>query len=107
MLKHREGLIRGAAEDGLLRVERAVDCEGYYLAALFFHDTEKDFHWYRKDADGYWSHKDGWGPASNTDNNGNLILDPRVAPCPAYTVFGGYFLVPQEGVTITKSFPTL
>ncbi|XP_028512633.1 insoluble matrix shell protein 1 [Exaiptasia diaphana] len=38
-----------------------------------------DFHWYRLDNNGRWSHKPGLTPIINYDGNGNVIDDPRQA----------------------------
>lgn len=38
-----------------------------------------DYHWYRLDNTGYWSHKPGPTPATNLDGDGNKITDPRKA----------------------------
>ena len=39
----------------------------------------RDFHWYRQDQNGNWSHKPGSTAATNLDNSGNVITDPRTA----------------------------
>lgn len=38
-----------------------------------------DYHWYRLDSDGKWSHKPGRTRASQYDNAGHYIHDPRHA----------------------------
>ncbi|XP_078383838.1 uncharacterized protein LOC144666315 [Oculina patagonica] len=38
-----------------------------------------DYHWYRLDDNGLWSHKPGGTSATNLDGKGNLISDPRKA----------------------------
>jgi len=101
----RQHLFEGAAQDGLLPVNQPEHREGHYLAALFFSDKERDFHWYRQDRDGTWSHKDGWRTPSNKDADGNMITDPRTAYTPRYPVFGGFFLVPRSGATLQPVFP--
>ena len=35
-----------------------------------------DYHWYRQDSGGGWSHKPGWGDVTDVDASGNLINDP-------------------------------
>lgn len=50
-----------------------------------------DYHWYRKDSNGYWSHKPGGTPATNLDNSGNVITNPETADRGMYTDFCGYF----------------
>ncbi len=52
-----------------------------------------DYHWYRQDSDGLWSHKPGTTPVLRTDNSGKLIIDPQIADRGRYTVFIGYFAV--------------
>ena len=38
-----------------------------------------DYHWYRLDDNGLWSHKPGQTPATDKDGKGQAILDPRDA----------------------------
>ncbi len=38
-----------------------------------------DYHWYRLDNNGHWSHKAGGTPATDRDGNGDRIVDPRKA----------------------------
>lgn len=51
-----------------------------------------DYHWYRLDSNGTWSHKPGGGTARNTDESGNTITDPRTANRGGYANFCGFFL---------------
>ncbi|QGZ42659.1 hypothetical protein IP92_04873 [Pseudoduganella flava] len=74
---------------------------GHYLAALFI--AENDYHWYRQDNTGYWSHKPGQGEATNLDVAGRLIRDPRVRPLPGYRL-SGFYHVPKGGVR-TATYP--
>lgn len=53
----------------------------------------QDFHWYRFDSNGRWSHKPGGTPATDRDNSGQVILNPEIADRGIYTDFCGYFLV--------------
>ncbi len=52
-----------------------------------------DFHWYRRDDNGKWSHKNGFTAATNQDNSGEPILSPETADRGRYTDFCGYFRV--------------
>lgn len=59
---------------------------GHYIAMLVrpqsscnFARCQPDFHFMRKDSNGLWSHKSGESPATNKDNNGALIKDPKTA----------------------------
>lgn len=94
---------KAARSDGL----RPVDCdEGCgcrdccHQVALVVWPGGADYHWYRKDKDGRWSHKPGRTPATNLDDSGNPILDPRTADRGPYTVFCGCFCVCRERVRI-------
>lgn len=42
-------------------------------------DRHHDYHYYRQDSNGLWSHKPGRNPVTNLDASGNLIRDPRLA----------------------------
>jgi len=42
-------------------------------------DPENDYHLYRQDKDGWWSHKPGATPVTRLDTKGNPIYDPRLA----------------------------
>ncbi|XP_078382107.1 uncharacterized protein LOC144664772 isoform X5 [Oculina patagonica] len=56
-----------------------------HLAALFYYKGplgcpgDCDYHWYRLDNNGHWSHKPGGTRATDRDGNGDRILDPREA----------------------------
>jgi hypothetical protein len=70
---------------------------GTYKVALVAYSG--DYHWYRQDADGYWSHKPGTTPVLRYDHpsTNNLILDPQLAYRGNYTSFIGYFVVSPWG----------
>ncbi len=53
----------------------------------------RDYHWYRLGNDGTWSHKPGQTSATNRDNSGNIITDPRTANRGIYTDFCGFFML--------------
>lgn len=100
---HDVGL--GAEYDGLA----PTDCDGgcgcrdcWHQVALVIAPGPSfvDFHWYRRDRDGRWSHKPGGTPATNVDNSGNLIDDPRTADRGPYTIFCGCYCVKKSVVTI-------
>lgn len=72
--------------------------DGHIICLVIWPD--EDFHWYRKDADGYWSHKPGSTEATNLDAAGNVIPDPETCDRGDYTVFCGYYLCDPDVVTI-------
>lgn len=63
-------------------------------------DPKNDYHWYRQDADGYWSHKPGSTPVTNVDSTGRRIYDPQLASRHSsgsdlnYNKFCGYLCIP-------------
>ncbi|OFA06927.1 hypothetical protein [Duganella sp. HH101] len=57
-----------------------------------------DYHWYRQDSDGRWTHKPGQTRATNVDNSGVTISNPETANRGAYTQFVGYFFTPSDAV---------
>jgi hypothetical protein len=57
-----------------------------------------DYHWYRKDSNGLWTHKPGQTQATNLDNSGNAITNPETADRGGYTQFVGYFFTPSDSV---------
>lgn len=50
---------------------------GTYKVALVI-DNDVDFHWYRQNPDGTWSHKLGNSAVTNLDASGNIIYDPEL-----------------------------
>ena len=81
---------------------------GYYAVALVSAPAANpaapplDYHWYRQDDNGNWSHKPGWSEATNKDASGNPITNPQTADRNYgrlnYSNFCGYFYVPAGGL---------
>ncbi|MDD7433901.1 MAG: hypothetical protein SOW48_00900 [Peptoniphilaceae bacterium] len=57
----------------------------------------KDYHWYKQDSDGYWSHKPGNTNVTRADSQGRSIINPRTAyrnySYANYSTFIGYYFV--------------
>ena len=80
----------GMSAENLINIIAAdADAMGYYfekvepgdelvkstwLVALVYGE---DYHWYRQNSDGTWSHKPGITRVRNYDINGNIIYDPQ------------------------------
>ena len=62
-----------------------------------FENPDTDYHWYRQNPDGTWSHKPGEGSVIDTDAVGDVIYDPescdREYSNVDYSVFVGFFAV--------------
>jgi hypothetical protein len=93
----------GAVSDGLAPVDCNTSCgcsDCCHKVALVMWPNV-DYHWYRLDNNGKWSHKMGGTAATNLDNSGNIISDPQTADRGNYTVFCGCYCVCQGKVTIS------
>lgn len=68
--------------------------KGWYVALVIW--PEEDYHWYRQDDNGCWSHKAGETPATNLDNAGQLITDPQTADRGPYINFCTYMITSRS-----------
>jgi hypothetical protein len=92
----------GAVSDGLRSVSCDTGCgcrDCCHQVALVIWPGQ-DFHWYRLDRNGRWSHKPGATEARDVDNSGNPISAPRTADRGPYTVFCGCYCVCKGEMTI-------
>ncbi|MFQ6029930.1 MAG: hypothetical protein ACE5Q6_20850 [Dehalococcoidia bacterium] len=93
----------GAVSDGLISTDCDYGCgcrDCCHKVALVM-APGIDYHWYRQDRNGRWSHKPGGTAATNLDNSGNIITDPRTANRGIYTVFCGCYCVCRGRVSIS------
>lgn len=91
----------GAVADDLIAEPKADNrCpkEGHLVALVVAPGW--DFHWYRKGRTGYWSHKPGGTQATNRDNSGHLIPDPRTADRGPYVDFCTFMVVMHGHIKI-------
>ena len=85
-------------------VTRASLCDGLHVRYNCFPASEaprylvalviapgRDFHWYRLNKEGFWSHKPGSTPVRNVDNSNRVITNPETCNRGIYTQFCGYF----------------
>lgn len=84
------GTVEAAAQsDGLRPHRNSSDPlgskQGWYVALVIW--PRADFHWYRQDEVGCWSHKPGGTLVRDADNGGNRITDPQLADRGPYTDF--------------------
>lgn len=97
-----EDVIKGALSDGLQLCAAGYCHPCHHRVALVMNPGE-DYHWYRQDADGTWSHKRGCSPAKNVDESEEPkpIFDLTLANRGPYTVICGYFCVYKPKVKIS------
>ena len=93
---------RASKCDGMLAApDPPTPKPGYYPVALVC-DPGVDYHWYRQDDNGNWSHKPGSTDATNVDASGNPVTNPKTANRNYggvnYSQFCGYFYVPAAGI---------
>jgi hypothetical protein len=89
--------VRSAAlADGLVATtSTGTSADGKTKIALVVAPGQ-DYHWYRLDSNGRWTHKPGGTAATNLDNSGVTISNPETANRGMYTDFGGYFFTPSD-----------
>ena len=92
-------IVQRALSDGLIAVSEpsCKDPDGWPVALVIAPPqpqlADGDFHWYRLDDDGSWSHKQGRLPPARLDSLGRRIVDPATCARGPYLFFGGYFCV--------------
>lgn len=87
--------VRNAAvADGLELLPASGVCPDKKDKVALVVDPGTDYHWYRQDSSGMWTHKPGGTQATNLDNSNNPISNPETADrCGGflcYTDFCGY-----------------
>jgi hypothetical protein len=82
-------------------------CEKGYSKIALVIDPHQDYHFYRQDSNGLWSHKPGGTAVTNRDSHGYLIYRPDLANRDSrtsekdndglnYTIFCSYLAVPRN-----------
>lgn len=67
---------------------------GWYVALVVW--PNQDYHWYRQDNVGCWSHKPGQTAVRNVDNSGQQIVDPKTCDRGPYTNFCDYMVTDRN-----------
>ena len=73
-------------------------------------DPKEDYHFFRQDTNGWWSHKPGGTPVTNKDSSGRPIYDPKIANRNYlidgghlnYNMFCSYLCVPRTRILHLK-----
>ena len=84
-------------------IDSPIPCDLYRIALVLDNSgKDLDYHFYRQDLDGYWSHKTGRDPISNVDASDKIIINPEKSDRNYdkknndkfnYDIFCGYFSV--------------
>jgi len=70
---------------------------GNWVVALALDTGDSpDYHWWRRNNDGTWSHKPGSTPIVHLDSSGNVITDPATCDRGRYDAFLGFYEVGPE-----------
>lgn len=77
---------------------------GWYKVALVI-APKKDYHWYRQNSDGTWSHKPGAKNVRKVDYSGEIIYNPRTCDRRSssgcnYSLFCGYYQVNIASINV-------
>ena len=85
-------------------IDDDIVCTNYKIALVIDNSgSEIDYHFYRQDINGKWSHKMGNNEITNLDASGNIISNPELADRNYdkmnndqynYDIFCGYYSVP-------------
>ena len=88
-----------------------LDCSRYKIAlTVDTSDDNRDYHFYRQDKDGLWSHKLGTNYISRVDANNEVIINPEYCDrdyrdeegSQNYDTFCGYFSIPNKEGPIVR-----
>lgn len=93
-----QAVYNAAVADGLVPTTRNASSQDGKTKIALVVAPGYDYHWYRQDSDGRWTHKPGRTKATNLDNNNAVISNPETAARGVYTEFVGYFFTPSDAV---------
>ena len=83
--------------------EEVIDDEDVWKVALCFcFENIRDYHWYRQNDDGTWSHKCGTFGVKNTDEEDIIITNPEECSRGRYKNFAGFFIIKKLPKIIEK-----
>jgi len=68
---------------------------GYYRVCLVL-AFGTDYHWYRQNPDGTWSHKPGATEVTKLDSSASTIYNPATADRGNYTTVVGFYAIKKK-----------
>lgn len=90
-------MLSGVLSDGMVQTtgpdQQLTAGQGLHICLVCW--PFADHHWYRQDADGWWSHKVGGSPITRLDYSNQPIADPRLCNRGPYTIFVSWLRSPQ------------
>ncbi len=89
-----------ASCDGLIPSSASGQCPNGMHKVYLVVWPGVDYHWYRQDTSGMWSHKPGQTRARDRDDSGNPISNPETANTGSYTSRCGYMCACGDNATI-------
>lgn len=86
---------------GISKTSFKKKCKSTHYKGALVVAPNRDYHYYRYNDDGLWTHKPGYKPSTHLDSNNNLIRNPRKAARDYggtlnYKHFCSFLCVPRE-----------
>uniref|UniRef100_A0A6C0IWX3 Uncharacterized protein n=1 Tax=viral metagenome TaxID=1070528 RepID=A0A6C0IWX3_9ZZZZ len=72
-----KGMMKQHPDAEIIEFEQSCPSGKRKVALVVDDVAPSDYHWYRQDNDGFWSHKQGYMNPTNLDASGDVIKDPR------------------------------
>jgi hypothetical protein len=89
-----------ADSPAIRRISFSQNCNPDEYKGALVVDPGNDYHYYRLNDEGYWSHKPGYKPSTHYDASGILVTNPEKANRNYgklnYKDFCGYFCIPRQ-----------
>ena len=91
----------------IYKIDEELPCKKNFYKGFLAISPGNDYHFYRQDSSGLFSHKRGNKPVTNKDSDGNLIINPRLANREYsnynYNESCNYYCIPKNSKIITNS----
>lgn len=86
----------------IYKLKNSTDkCDPRFYKGAMVVAPGRDYHYYRLNDDGVWTHKPGYKPSTRFDSDNNIIIDPKLAARDYggnlnYKDFCGYYCIPRN-----------
>jgi len=68
-----------ADNPNIKKIHKTQNCAPDYYKGAIVVAPKTDYHYYRLNKEGFWTHKPGYKPSTEVDASGKLITDPETA----------------------------